>query len=72
MDSRVLPSFRKALANLPADIQELAAETYSIWKENTRHPSLRFKKVSSNMPVYSVRVGAHYRALGRKLFTGSG
>ena len=65
MESLALPSFRKALAKLPKEIQELAAEAYTLWKANPRHPSLRFKKVSSNMPIYSVRVSGNYRALGR-------
>ena len=65
MESRALPSFRKALSRLPHEIQELAAEAYALWKANPRHPSLRFKKVSSNMPIYSVRISGNYRALGR-------
>lgn len=64
MESRALPSFRRALAKLPEEIQELAAEAYTLWEANPRHPSLRFKKVSSNMPIYSVRVSGNYRALG--------
>lgn len=65
MESRALPSFRKTLAKLPNEIQELATEAYSRWKANPRHPSLRFKKVSSKMPIFSVRISGNYRALGR-------
>jgi hypothetical protein len=35
-----------------------------LWKNNPRHASLRFKKVHSTEPVYSVRIGRDWRALG--------
>lgn len=30
------------------------------------HPSLRFKIVHTTLPIYSVRIGKGYRALGQK------
>jgi hypothetical protein len=37
-----------------------------LFHDDPEHPSLRFKKVHATLPVYSVRVGLGYRALGRK------
>jgi hypothetical protein len=46
---------------LPEDIRELADKNFELLKANPRHPSLHFKKIGE---LWSVRVGAHYRALG--------
>ena len=35
-----------------------------MWSENPDHPSLRFKKVHSKLPIYSVRVDLDWRAVG--------
>ena len=47
---------------LPESIQDLADKNFSLLKENSRHPSLRLKKVGI---FWSVRVGISYRALGK-------
>ena len=64
MKSSVTQSFRKQLEALPADVQAQAARAYALWRVDPYHPSLQFKRVSQRQPLYSVRVGAHYRALG--------
>lgn len=35
-----------------------------MWKQHPGAPGLQFKRVSETRPVYSVRIGADYRALG--------
>jgi hypothetical protein len=35
-----------------------------VWKENPRHASLNYKQVHSRDPIYSVRIGLAYRAIG--------
>jgi hypothetical protein len=35
-----------------------------MFREDPSHPGLRFKRVSKNEPIYSVRIGLHYRAVG--------
>jgi hypothetical protein len=45
-------------------MQRQAEAAYHLFSENPNHPSLRFKRVSRNQPIYSVRIGAHYRAVG--------
>lgn len=56
--------FHKLYAQLPASIQEQAKAAYQIFKVNPYHPSLHFKQIRPNAPVYSVRVGKGYRAVG--------
>ena len=64
MQSKINPEFRRLYRELPADVRKRARRAYSIWRENPRHPSLHFKRVSDTDPVYSVRIDANYRALG--------
>lgn len=64
MKSRRHPQFRAAFANLPEAVQQRARETYRLFRENPYHPSLQFKQVHPTKPLYSVRIGLHYRALG--------
>jgi len=37
---------------------------YLLWRANPAHPSLRFKKVHSTLPIYSARVDLDWRAVG--------
>jgi hypothetical protein len=50
---------------LPADIQKLAVKNYHLWRSNPHHPSLHFRRLRGSPDRFSVRVGDHYRALGR-------
>jgi hypothetical protein len=54
----------KAFEELPSEARELARDAYRLWKANPNHPSLRFKRLHKKLPVYSVRVGLHWRAMG--------
>ena len=64
MRSSVTRTFRDLLARLPTATQDQAARAYALWRSNPQHPSLQFKRVSPSQPVYSVRIGIGYRALG--------
>ncbi|HEX9764103.1 MAG TPA: hypothetical protein VGA39_02370 [Candidatus Acidoferrales bacterium] len=64
MRSHVNERFRRAFDSLPEDIQRRAREAYARWHENPSHPSLQYKKVHDTQPVYSVRIGLGWRALG--------
>ncbi len=48
---------------LPPEIRQRARQAYKLWQENPAHPSLFFKQVKENQPLYSVRIGLGYRAL---------
>ncbi len=54
------PKFWELYEALPGDVRELADKSYELLKSDSRHPSLHFKKISE---LWSVRVGAHHRAL---------
>jgi hypothetical protein len=62
--SRTTERFRKALADLPEPVQEQARGAYRQFLLDPWHPGLRFKQVHPTLPIYSARVGLHYRALG--------
>lgn len=64
MTSRTTLTFRQLLAALPSAVRDQARQAYILFRENPQHPGLRFKKVWSSPPIYSVRIGISYRALG--------
>lgn len=64
MKSVTTERFRKSLNQLPAAIRQQARDAYILFQENPRHPTLRFKRIHPTLPVYSVRIGVHYRAVG--------
>ncbi|MBV9658591.1 MAG: hypothetical protein JO295_10815 [Verrucomicrobia bacterium] len=63
MRSFLAEPFFRHWRDVPDSIQSLARKNYRLWKNDPRHPSLRFKQVKPN--VWSVRVGLDYRVLGR-------
>ena len=63
MRSRATETFWKLFANLPADVQRQAKAAFGLWRADPFHPSLQFKRVHRAEPLYSVRVGLHWRAL---------
>ena len=52
--------FWSCFYKLPKPTQKLARKNFSLLKENSRHPSLHFKKIDN---LWSARVGKNYRAL---------
>ena len=66
MRSHLTKDFKSCFRRLPGRIQRLARKNYSLWKENPSHPGLQFKLVGKRSPVYSVRIGIGWRALGLK------
>jgi hypothetical protein len=67
LKSHLTEDFIARFGELPVRIQRLARKNYRLWKENPSHPSLQFKLVGKRKPVYSVRVGIGWRALGLKI-----
>ena len=63
MKSHTTTRFRKVFRNLPDEIQRHGRAAYRLFRANPYHPSLRFKQVHANRPIYSVRVGISHRAL---------
>jgi hypothetical protein len=50
---------------LPSEIQDLAVKNYRLWRHDPRHPSIRFRRLRGSQDRFTIRVGDHYRALGR-------
>jgi hypothetical protein len=64
MKSKRTKRFRDLLRALPSDAIKQAYAAYRLFKRDPFHPSLQFKRVSKQKPLYSVRIGISYRALG--------
>jgi hypothetical protein len=58
--SKRLRKFDKLLSKLPSKIQNLARTAHAQWCADPFHNSLHFKPLDA--PVWSARVGDHYRA----------
>ena len=57
--------FWDLLHALPDEVQKLAVKNYNLWRHDPHHPSLRFRRLQGSEDRFSVRVGDHYRAIGR-------
>jgi hypothetical protein len=66
MLSHTTARFREAFAKLPTEVQRSAKRAFALWQNNPFHKSLRFKQIHPVQPIYSVRVGLYYRAIGIK------
>lgn len=64
MKSRLTDDFVACFRRLPDEVKELARKNYKLWLADPSHPGLQFKRVGKKAPVYSVRVGIGWRALG--------
>jgi hypothetical protein len=64
MNSRASRSFWKHFGRLPSEVRQRAQQAYKLWRANPAHPSLFFKRVKENQPLYSIRIGLAHRALG--------
>jgi hypothetical protein len=62
--SRLHPSFRRDFAKLPKDIQKRARAAYRRFRNDPFHSGLQFKRLHSQLPLWSVRVTDSYRAVG--------
>ncbi len=64
MKSSTTSQFWKLYYALPDDIQRRADNAYKLWRMNPSAHGLFFKRVGKRQPVYPVRIGQDYRALG--------
>lgn len=71
MNSFLLPEFLVLYRTLPDSVRQQARQAYSLFQQNPHHPSLRFRQVHPIRPVFSARVGLHYRAVGIRQGDGS-
>jgi hypothetical protein len=66
MRSHTTAAFKNMLANLPKALRQQARKAYRLFRRDSMHPGLRFKRVHDVKPVYSVRITRGYRAVGIK------
>ena len=64
MKSRLAEDFLSCFATLPEAVKRQARKSYRLWKNDPSHPGVRFKRIHNHEPIYSVRVGKGWRALG--------
>ena len=57
--------FWREFESLPPEIQALARKNYKLWTQDPAHPSLQFGLLAGSKDRCSVRIGLHYRALGK-------
>lgn len=65
MKSFTTAGFREMFSDLLKPIQEQIGKAYRQFKEDPSYPSLRFKKVRPQLPIYSARINRDYRAIGQ-------
>ena len=64
MTSRTSRAFRERFRHLPTAVQRQARAAYQVWSRNPYNPGLQFKRVHPTDPIYSVRIGRTWRAVG--------
>jgi hypothetical protein len=63
--SFTIAGFREMFSDLPKPIQEQTRKAYRQFKEDPSYPSLRFKKVHPQLPIYSARINRNCPAVGQ-------
>ena len=64
MKSKLTKQFRKRFKRLPREIQDQTRAAYRLFKENPYYLGLHFECIDRQEPLWSVRIGLHYRAVG--------
>ncbi|HLY28929.1 MAG TPA: hypothetical protein VKQ72_21460 [Aggregatilineales bacterium] len=64
MKSKITKEFRELLNQLPLETRRQAYAAYRLFKANPYHAGLHFKRVITDPPIYSARVGLHHRVVG--------
>ena len=65
MNSVATRRFWSLFRALPAEVQSLAVKNYHLWRSDPNHPALRFRRLHGGSNRYTIRIGDHYRAVGR-------
>ncbi len=64
MRSKTDRQFRGHFAKLPPDVQQRAHAAFQLWIRDPFDRKLKFKRLQHSEPLYSVRIGKRWRALG--------
>jgi len=63
MNSVTTARFWQCYEALPAEIQRQAERAFRLWIADPAHRSIDFKQVHRSRPIYSARIGRHWRAV---------
>jgi hypothetical protein len=64
MISKTNEHFWKCYHQLPESIKKEAKKAYRQFKKAPDYPGLRFKRIHSTRPIFSLRITKDYRAVG--------
>lgn len=64
MNSATTDWFWKCYSTLPVEVRRQAKDAYTLFIKDAYHPSLHLKRIHSTRPIFSVRIGMHYRVVG--------
>jgi hypothetical protein len=66
MISRTTDRFWRCYKELPEEIKKEAKKAYNLFIIDPYSPGLRFKRIHSTRPIFSLRITRDYRAVGIK------
>ena len=66
MISKTTSKFWELYEELSNELKKEAKKAFAMFQENPSYPSLRFKKIHSKEPIYSIRITKDCRAVGIK------
>ncbi len=64
MISYVTDNFVRCFEKLPDSVKKQARKAYRLWQKDRHYPSLHFKRINMQEPIYSVRIAKGWRVLG--------
>jgi len=64
VESKTTQEFRERFAKLPAPVRKYSKRVYRRWQVDPWQPPLQFKPIHRTLPIYSVRIGLRWRAIG--------
>ena len=67
MTSGTIKKFWRLYGRLPTHVQEQAKIVFRRWRADPFDRSLEFKQLAGRPGVWSVRIGLHHRAVGRRV-----
>jgi hypothetical protein len=63
-ESYTTDAFWHAYRQLPESVRRKARKAYRLFSNDPSHPSLKFKRIHTRLPIYSARVDDDYRVIG--------
>lgn len=67
MKSTTAARFWKLFEQLPPEVQRQAYKAYQQFSANPSYPGLNFEEIDAKGHLWSARVGAKYRVIGKRM-----